>query len=172
MGKRQKQEQTFPPQLGRTELCLSHSLGRNSTVPCRQWDMGQAKVSQGREGAELDVENWGSSRELHPQKHGVRNRLPEETQMGSAVRGVSTAPLLVAPERLAEKAPPCFHGQQWTGESSPGPAWGWSRASLSWNTAQPTAPAHRLGQLSRTCRGHTAVPKAQQGYKGVSRTWL
>lgn len=100
------------------------------------------------------MEHWGSSRELHPQNLG-KNRLPEETQMGSAVTGVFAAPLLP----LAEKPPPCLGGQQWDGEESiKPPVWGWSRTSLSWNTAQPTLLPTGWGN-SAGHAGDTAVPK-------------
>lgn len=55
------------------------------------------------------MEHWGSGRELHPQNLG-KNRLPEETQMGSAVTGAFAAPLL-----LAEKPPPWWEGRNGMG---------------------------------------------------------
>lgn len=68
MAKWQKQEQTFPPQLGGTELSPSAWAGA-ALFPAGSGTQGQPKVSQGclgwkpqgREGAELDVEHWGSS---------------------------------------------------------------------------------------------------------------
>lgn len=96
MGKRQKQEQTFPPQLGSTELCLSHGPGRNSTVPCRLWERGTSQSVPRLLG--LEAPRQGSSRvgcgalgerqgAAFP-KPGVRNRLPEGTQVCLAVTGV------------------------------------------------------------------------------------
>lgn len=57
MAKRQKQEQTFPPQLGGTELSVPQpgTQGQpKGSQGCLGWK------PQGREGAELDVEHWGS----------------------------------------------------------------------------------------------------------------
>lgn len=78
MGNRQKQEQTFPPQLGSTEPCPSHGLGRNSPIPCRLWErwtgqgvprlLGVEAPRQGRSRAGCGA--LGEGRELHPQQLG------------------------------------------------------------------------------------------------------
>lgn len=67
---------------------------------CLEWK------PRGEEGAELDVEHWGRAGSCIPNTWG-KNRLPEETQTGSAVTGVFTAPpLLVALREPVREATP------------------------------------------------------------------
>lgn len=160
MGKRQKQEQTFPPQLGSTELCLSHSLGRNSTVPCRQRDGDRPRCPRaawGRSPKAGEEQSWmWSTGGAAPPKPGVRNRLPEETQMGSAVTGVSTAPLLlVAPRAWQRSHLPALEGS--SGMSSVG-----LEQDIPVLEHSPAhAPAHRWGSSAGHAGDTQLSPKPE-----------
>lgn len=157
VGKRQKQKQTFPPQSGSTEQEQEQhrslqalgqgdrlSVPRLPGVEAPRWERSRAGCGAGGSGKSCIPKTWGREQDARGNTEGLSsNRSPHSP----------TSP--AGSQSLAEKPPP---------RAAVG--WGVCQAQCGAGAGHPcpgTQPSPRScpqeDMLSRTCRGHTAVPK-------------